>query len=99
MTDFFNQAPAPDAAQGCNKEVLVARFDSMDTRFAIWHGVARSDRYLRYEHGANVRPAMDGRRPEPEKSSAEAEAQVIEGPRIADESTVTPRVAEVTIRA
>ena len=34
MTDFFNEAPAPAQSQGCNKEVLVARFDSMDTRFA-----------------------------------------------------------------
>ncbi len=37
MQDFFNAAPTADPSQGCpppNKEVIVARFDSMDTRFA-----------------------------------------------------------------
>jgi len=32
---FYDQAPTPAPAQGCDKEVLVARFDSMDTRFAV----------------------------------------------------------------
>ncbi len=32
---FYDQAPTPAASQGCDKEVLVARFDSMDTRFAV----------------------------------------------------------------
>jgi hypothetical protein len=35
MQAFYNQAPAPNPSQGCDREVLVARFDSMDTRFAV----------------------------------------------------------------
>jgi len=37
MQQWFDQAPTPDPAsnQGCTKEVLVARFDSMTTRFAL----------------------------------------------------------------
>ena len=35
MQAFYDQAPAPPSGQGnCDKEVLVARFDSMTTRFA-----------------------------------------------------------------
>ncbi len=36
MQAFFDQAPTPDSSQACaiDKEVLVARFDSMTTRFA-----------------------------------------------------------------
>ena len=31
---FYDQAPVPAATEGCDKEVLVARFDGMDTHFA-----------------------------------------------------------------
>ena len=34
MQAWYDQAPTPDPSQGCDKEVLVARFDSMNTRFA-----------------------------------------------------------------
>jgi hypothetical protein len=34
MQAWYDQAPAVDPSQGCSKEVLVARFDSMTTTFA-----------------------------------------------------------------
>lgn len=35
LQSWFDQAPAPAASQNCDKEVLVARFDSMNTKFAV----------------------------------------------------------------
>jgi hypothetical protein len=35
MQAWYDQAPTPDPSQGCDKEVLVARFDSMNSRFAL----------------------------------------------------------------
>jgi hypothetical protein len=35
MQQWFDQAPTPDPSQGCDKEAIVARFDSMTTRFAV----------------------------------------------------------------
>ena len=34
MQQWYAQAPTPAPSEGCNKEVLVARFDSMNTQFA-----------------------------------------------------------------
>jgi len=35
MQQWWDEAPAVDPSQGCNKEAIVARFDSMTTRFAV----------------------------------------------------------------
>lgn len=47
MQQWYDNAPAVDPAQGCDKEVLVARFDSMSTRFAelAWGRALLSDEF------------------------------------------------------
>lgn len=47
MQTWFDQAPAVDPSQRCDKEVIVARFDSMTTRFAevAWGRALLSDEF------------------------------------------------------
>ena len=47
MQAWYDAAPTPDPSQGCAKEVLVARFDSMTTRFAelAWGRAMLTDQF------------------------------------------------------